>query len=144
MYSYEYPRPAVTADIVLFSNDRQQLLLIKRGNDPFKGQWAFPGGFFDMSDPDIEHTALRELHEETGLTGIPLTEVCTASREGRDPRGRTVTVVFAGTVDPARVSPQGGDDAKEARWHRLDDLPPLAFDHSEILKKVIAKTDPNN
>ena len=91
MYTYEYPRPALTADIALFNLDRSQLLLIRRGNEPYKDCWAFPGGFFDMTDPDIEHTAARELNEETGLSDIPLKLACVASREGRDPRGRTVT-----------------------------------------------------
>lgn len=137
MYTYEYPRPAVTADIVLFNLDRSQVLLIRRGNDPFKGHWAFPGGFFDMSDYDIEHTAVRELEEETGLGRIPLQMVCVASREGRDPRGRTVSVVFTANIDSATVHPKGNDDAAETRWWPTDALPPLAFDHSEIIKKLI-------
>lgn len=136
MYSYKYPRPAVTADICLFSSDKKQVLLIQRGNEPFKNHWAFPGGFFDMSDPDIAHTAQRELQEETGLTDIKLQELCTALREGRDPRGRTVTVVFVGEVDPERVHPIGGDDARQARWWPIKELPPLAFDHNEILAKA--------
>lgn len=136
MYQYEYPRPAVTADIVLLSEDKQQVLLIERRNEPFKGCWAFPGGFFDMEDEDILHTALRELQEETGLTGIELHELGTASRKGRDPRGRTITVAFVGLVDPAKVHPQGGDDAKEARWFALESLPPLAFDHEEIMERA--------
>ncbi len=137
MYTYEYPRPAVTADMVLFNLDRSQVLLIRRGNEPFKDCWAFPGGFFDMSDLDIEHTAARELKEETGLTGIPLRMVYVASREGRDPRGRTVSVVFTALIDPATVTPQGGDDAAETRWWPTNNLPPLAFDHGEILNKII-------
>lgn len=136
MYTYEYPRPALTADIVLFNLDRSEVLLIRRGNEPFKDCWAFPGGFFDMSDRDIEHTAARELEEETSLKDIPLRMVTVASREGRDPRGRTVTVVFTATVDPSTVHPRGGDDAREARWFPLSALPPLAFDHGEILEKM--------
>ena len=139
MYTYKYPRPAVTADIMVFDTEYKNILLILRGNDPFKNCWAFPGGFFDMEDRDIEHTATRELEEETGLSGIPLHEFCVASREGRDPRGRTVTVVFEAAVNPADVNPQGGDDASEARWFPLSDLPPLAFDHSEILEKWIKR-----
>lgn len=137
MYSYEYPRPALTADIVLFNLDGTQVLLIRRGNEPFKDCWAFPGGFFDMTDRDIEHTATRELEEETGLKEIALTEQFVASREGRDPRGRTVTVVFSGHVDPARVKPHGADDAAEARWFPIDQLPPLAFDHGEVLERLM-------
>ncbi|MBP5190753.1 MAG: NUDIX hydrolase, partial [Bacteroidales bacterium] len=94
MYTYKYPRPALTADIALFNLDSTQVMLIRRGNEPFKDCWAFPGGFFDMTDRDIEHTATRELEEETGLKDIALTERFVASREGRDPRGRTVSVIF--------------------------------------------------
>lgn|SRR5574344_407642 len=137
MYSYQYPRPAVTADILLFGDHATRILLIKRRNDPFKDCWAFPGGFFDMDDPNIEYTALRELAEETGLTGIALTEVGVASRDGRDPRGRTISVIFKGEVECNQVHPIGGDDAKEACWFPLDELPNLAFDHSEILAKAL-------
>ena len=136
MYTYEYPRAALTADIVLFNLERTEVLLIKRGREPFKDCWAFPGGFFDMTDRDIEHTAARELEEETTLTGIELKMACVASRDGRDPRGRTVSVIFTACVDPATVHPRGGDDAKEARWFPLNTLPPLAFDHGEVLEKL--------
>jgi len=137
MYTYQYPRPALTADIVLMDLDRRRVLLIRRGNEPYKDSWAFPGGFFDMEDSDIDHTARRELEEETGLRGITLRQTLVASREGRDPRGRTVSVIFTGIVDPASVKPCGGDDAKEARWFSVDKLPPLAFDHEEILKECL-------
>lgn len=137
MYTYEYPRPALTADIVLFNLDRGEVLLIRRGNEPFKDCWAFPGGFFDMTDRDIEHTAARELEEETTLKDIPLKMVTVASREGRDPRGRTVSVIFTANVNPSTVHPRGGDDAKEARWFPIDTLPPLAFDHGEVLEKIL-------
>ena len=138
MYTYKYPRPALTADIALFDLEVRRVLLILRGGEPYQGYWAFPGGFFDMDDADIEHTAARELEEETGLTGIPLRLLTVASRQGRDPRGRTVAVAFVGQVDPATVAPQGGDDAREARWFSLDALPPLAFDHEEILQKALS------
>jgi 8-oxo-dGTP diphosphatase len=137
-YTYQYPRPAVTADIIIFSDEGSSVLLIRRGNDPYKGCWAFPGGFFDMKDADIEHTAMRELQEETSLTDIPLQLVCLASKEGRDPRGRTVTAVFMGDVEREKVHPQGGDDAREAHWFSLKELPTLAFDHAEILQKALA------
>lgn len=127
----------MTADIVLFSPDSTQVLLIRRGNEPFKDHWAFPGGFFDMSDRDIEHTATRELEEETGLKGIVLKECFVASREGRDPRGRTVSVIFSARVDPSQVNAHGGDDAAEARWFPIDQLPPLAFDHDEVLARLL-------
>ncbi len=139
MFTYEYPRPAVTADIVLFDSDRKRVLLIRRGNEPYKDCWAFPGGFFDMTDSDIEHTAVRELQEETGLSGIELHLVGVFSKEGRDPRGRTVTVAFMGLVDSRTVEPRGSDDAAEAHWFDLTALPPLAFDHAEILGKAVAR-----
>jgi len=137
MYTYQYPRPALTADIVLMDLDRRRVLLIRRGHEPYKDCWAFPGGFFDMEDVDIHHTACRELEEETGLIGIALRQTLVASREGRDPRGRTISVIFTGLVDPACVKPRGGDDAKEARWFSVDELPPLAFDHEEILNECM-------
>ena len=127
----------MTADIVLFSPDSTQVLLIRRGHEPFKDRWAFPGGFFDMSDRDIKHTATRELEEETGLKGIALKECFVASREGRDPRGRTVSVIFSARVDPSQVNALGGDDAAEARWFPIDQLPPLAFDHDEVLARLL-------
>lgn len=139
MYNYKYPRPSVTADICLFSPDRTQLLLIRRAHEPFAGCWAFPGGFFDLDDDDIAHTAQRELLEETGLSNIPLEELCTASRKDRDPRGRTISVVFGGMADPNQAQPFGGGDASEARWWPLSALPNLAFDHEEILAKVCNK-----
>lgn len=134
-----YPRPALTADVLVFADDGKSILLIQRGNEPFKGLWAFPGGFFDMDDNDIEHTAARELQEETGLSNIPLTLVGVGSRKGRDPRGRTVTVAFMGDVERSQVHPMGGDDAVLAQWFSLEALPPLAFDHSELLQKALQK-----
>ena len=136
-YTYDYPRPAVTADILVFADHGESLLLVRRAHDPYQGRWAFPGGFFDMGDADIEHTAARELREETGLTGIPLPLATVASREGRDPRGRTLTVAFMADVQRDAVTPTAGDDAAQARWFPLADLPPLAFDHAEILQRAL-------
>lgn len=139
MYTYKYPRPAVTADIVLLDPAEHRVLLIRRGNEPFRDCWAFPGGFFDMEDPSIEHTAQRELQEETGLSNIELRLACIASRPGRDPRGRTLSAVYVGHVDPSAVTPRGGDDAKEARWFDLSQLPPLAFDHAELIAQLLPR-----
>lgn len=91
-----------------------------------------------MEDRDIEETAARELEEETGLKGIALRQCFVASREGRDPRGRTVSVIFAGIVDSEGINAKGSDDASEARWFSLADLPPLAFDHKEVLDRLLA------
>lgn len=139
MYTYKYPRPGLTADIVLMDPVRRSVLLIRRKNDPYANCWALPGGFFDIEDPDIEHTAARELEEETGLTDLNLELLCVASRKDRDPRGRTVSVVFVGLTEQDKVKAVGADDADEARWWGLDELPQLAFDHDEILAKAMAR-----
>jgi 8-oxo-dGTP diphosphatase len=137
-FTYEYPRPSVTADIAIFSDntENQKVLLIQRGNDPFKGQWALPGGFIEM-DETLMATAMRELKEETGLSVPELTQFRTYGDPGRDPRGRTVTVIFFGFVNPDKATVAGGDDAAEARWFPIDQLPTLAFDHQKIVTELI-------
>ncbi len=135
-YCYDYPRPAVTADVVAVAgNERDQLkiLLIKRRKPPFENMWALPGGFADM-DEDIEKTAARELKEETGLTNVSLHQIGAFGKVGRDPRHRTVTVAFLSWL-PEEVVVNGGDDASDARWFHVDKLPPLAFDHADIIAK---------
>ena len=140
MYSYQYPRPAVTADCVVLGRDAQgnrKVLLIRRGHPPYEGCWAFPGGFMDM-DETLEQCALRELKEETGLTPIgDLVELKSFSTVDRDPRGRTITVAFL--IETTLTEAKGQDDAAEARWFALDELPPLAFDHDEIMKVALAR-----
>jgi 8-oxo-dGTP diphosphatase len=132
-YTYDYPRPAVTADVVLITEDQEpRVLLIRRKADPFAGMWALPGGFIDM-DESLETAARRELHEETGVTVEDLEQLHTFGDPGRDPRGRTISVVYLAIVNAATVQPQAADDAAEAGWHPLDRLPALAFDHAEIL-----------
>lgn len=135
-YCYKYPRPSVTADCVLlgFDGAKLKVLLIRRANEPFKGRWAFPGGFMDM-DESAEECARRELREETGLTVDSLRQFHTFSAPLRDPRGRTVTVAFYALVKACDVA--GGDDAADARWFPLGGLPPLAFDHDSILRKAL-------
>lgn len=139
MYSYPYPRPAVTADSVVFGTDEEgecHILLIERGNDPFKGQWALPGGFMDM-DETLEECARRELMEETGIKVQHMDEVGSFSTVDRDPRGRTITVAFMTEIPITEA--HGGDDAKQARWFSIDALPPLAFDHATIIQAAILK-----
>jgi 8-oxo-dGTP diphosphatase len=137
-YVYNWPRPMVTVDAVVFdaSGTSPKVLLIKRANEPFKGKWAFPGGFVDM-DEELEDAAARELAEETGLTGIKLTQLYTFGRCGRDPRGRNITVAFIGVTENNKV--KGGDDAAEAKWFDIDDLPEMGFDHNEVAAVAIKR-----
>ena len=132
-YCYEYPRPSVSVDIVLITKEaRPRVLLIRRKKDPHAGKWAIPGGFIDM-DETLEESARRELREETGLEVGRLEQLHSFGDPGRDPRGRVISVTFLGRIDPAKVKLQAGDDAADAQWFPLQRLPPLAFDHREIL-----------
>lgn len=133
-YTYDYPRPAVTCDVVLFGYDGSQLhvLLIERGLEPYRGHWALPGGFMHM-DETLEQCAARELHEETGVSLVDLKQIGAFSSVHRDPRGRVITVAFLGLVNKSHYRLLAGDDAADARWFMLEALPPLAFDHDEII-----------
>ena len=138
-FIYPYPRPALTVDVVLVSRENSpRVLLIRRKGEPFAGQWAFPGGFVNESEP-LHTAALRELHEETGLHSLDIVEVGAFGDPGRDPRGWTVSVAYAGFVDPAKVDLAAGDDAEAAEWHSLASPPELAFDHAKILAAAVAK-----
>ena len=138
MYEYKYPRPAVTADIIIFDKNKEKILLIERGGEPFKGMWAIPGGFMDMNET-IEQTAYRELEEETNLTGIELNQLHTFTAIDRDPRHRTVTTVFYGFLDDNLQTATAGDDAVKAQWFDIYNLPNLAFDHREVIDFFIDK-----
>lgn len=133
-YTYKYPRPAMTADCVLFGFDGQALkiLLIERGIEPYKGYWALPGGFMKM-DESIEQCAARELMEETGVRNVFMEQFRVFSDPGRDPRGRVVTVAFIALVRPSDHRLIAADDAANALWFDASMLPPLAFDHKEIV-----------
>jgi 8-oxo-dGTP diphosphatase len=138
-YTYEYPRPCVTVDIILFRNggNGPAILLIERGNPPFEGIWAFPGGFINI-DEDLETAARRELYEETGLKVLTMSQFRTYGSINRDPRHRTITVVYVAEIDDKQThEPTAGDDACNAAWFRLEALPPLAFDHRGILEEFI-------
>ena len=132
LYAYRYPRASVTADVVLFAEKEGQMyvLLIQRGNDPYKGYWAFPGGFLNM-DETVARCAERELEEETGivLTGMQLVGIY--SDVERDPRGRVITAAYAAMTTMPKAT--AADDAAAAKWWPLDALPKLAFDHDKIL-----------
>ena len=131
-YTYKYPHPAVTTDCVIFGHDGNQLkvLLIQRGNEPYKDCWAFPGGFLNI-DESAEEGALRELKEETGLEGVTLRQFHAFTDPLRDPRERVISIAYYGDMDICEV--KGDDDAKDARWFPIDNLPPLAFDHDKML-----------
>jgi 8-oxo-dGTP diphosphatase len=131
----------VTADAAVFRflNNNVELLLIKRGNEPFKGKWALPGGYVDI-DEELEDAAARELAEEAGLEGVQLEQMRTFGGCGRDPRGRQITVVFMGIAEHGRHRIKAGDDAKDARWFDIERLPEdLAFDHEQVVRVAIGK-----
>ena len=128
----------MTADCVVITREAEpRVLLIQRGNKPFKGGWAFPGGFMNM-DESTEQCAIRELEEETGLHVSELHQIGAYSKVDRDPRGRTVTVAYLVIVDqPLAVT--GQDDAAKAQWFSVNALPPLAFDHEDIMQDAVRK-----
>ena len=134
-YCYMYPHPAVTTDCVVFGFDgkRLNILLIERGGEPYKGCWAFPGGFM-IIDETAEQGAMRELCEETGLKLENLKQLGAFSAVNRDPRERVITIAFYALARKSAV--QGGDDAAKAQWFPIEDVPPLAFDHDYILRKA--------
>lgn len=138
-YTYDFPRPAVTVDALVFLkvNNELKVLLIQRKNEPFAGMWAFPGGFLDEKET-CEIAVERELEEETGLTGIKFTQAFTVSTPGRDPRGRTLSVVFYGFTDVNNQIVEAADDAQEAKWFDVESLPEMAFDHSKIIEDLLA------
>lgn len=139
-YCYEYPRPAFTVDVVVFSFIENQLkvLLIERGRDPFKGFWAFPGGFVDENEL-IVNAAERELHEETGLKLHKMEVFYVASEPGRDPRGWVVSAFFLGFVNHENAFIHPGDDAIKAQFCPLNNIPSLAFDHKKLLDEALKK-----
>lgn len=134
MYEYKYPHPAITTDAVVFGFDGRALhiLLVERGAEPYKGCWALPGGFMKI-DETVEQCARRELKEETGISNVYLEQFHTFSNVGRDPRERVVTVAFVALVRKSDFRLLAGDDAARAGWFGMDELPPLAFDHDDII-----------
>ena len=138
MYYYDYPRPSVTVDIVLLMETipNPQILLIRRKNPPFKNLWALPGGFVEM-DESLQESALRELHEETGISDVHLTQVGAYGDPDRDPRGRVITIAYMGIVKSEQKEAIAGSDASEVAWFSTADLPKLAFDHKDIIEKVL-------
>jgi len=134
MYSYKYPRAALTVDAIVYCNDGTTtcVLLIERGREPYQIKWALPGGFIEM-DETLEQACIRELEEETGLKVDTMQQFKAYDAIDRDPRHRTISVVFSVQLDKKREV-KGNDDAVAAAWFSIDELPELAFDHAEILK----------
>lgn len=137
-YYYKYPHHAVTTDCVIFGFDgiKLNVLLIRRGIDPYKDKWAFPGGFL-KPDESAEDGALRELYEETGLKNAYIEQFHTYSNPYRDPRERVITIAYMALVRISDV--KGGDDAADARWFPIDETPQLAFDHDMILRDALMR-----
>lgn len=139
-YTYDYPHPAVTADICIFSirEGKLHVLLIQRLVEPYKDSWAIPGGFIKM-DEDLETGARRELEEETGVADVPLEQLGAYGAPDRDPRERVITVAFMALVPSDQMVLAASTDAADARWFDMDDLPALAFDHATILADARAR-----
>ena len=139
MFCYDYPRPAVTVDIVIFVGEDPELLLIRRKHVPFEGYWALPGGFVEM-DESLEEAARRELEEETGVSDVTLTEIGAFGDPARDPRGRVITIAYAAVLEKRLLKVEAGSDAAEVAWFSTTNLPALAFDHAEIIQKALETT----
>lgn len=139
-YTYEYPRPALTVDCVVFGMDEEDLkvLLIKRGQEPFAGKWALPGGFVRMEE-SLDAAARRELEEESGIRPNHLEQLYTFGEPGRDPRGRVVTVAYFALVKLTDHRVQASTDASEAAWFSVWDTPKLAFDHADVLGTALQR-----
>lgn len=135
MYTYEYPRAALTTDAIVFFKEGAEkfVLLIERGREPFKNKWALPGGFIEMEET-LEDACKRELEEETGLKVDKMTQFKTYDAVNRDPRHRTISTIYFVELDN-KQQVTGNDDATRADWFPVSNLPELAFDHEQILKE---------
>ncbi len=133
-FSYEFPRAALTVDCVVFGLDEEdlQVLLIQRDLPPFEGRWALPGGFLRL-DETLDECARRELSEETGIENVYLEQLYTIGELDRDPRERVVTVAYYALVKLSDHRVEAATDARNAAWFSVEDVPPLAFDHEDIL-----------
>ena len=138
-FTYDYPRPALTVDLVIATREpRPRVLLIRRRADPYAGRWALPGGFVNENEPLVA-AAQRETLEETGVEVWDLEQLYTAGDPGRDPRGWTVTVAYLVRVNADELKPVAADDAEAVKWFPLDKLPGMAFDHAMILRRAAAR-----
>lgn len=138
----KYDRPSVTVDVVIFSilDEQLKVLLIKRKSWPFEGMWAIPGGFVKMEE-GLEEAAYRELAEETSVTNaeVYLEQLYTFGKPDRDPRTRVITVAYFALVSADKLSPHAASDAEDVAWFSIYDLPPLAFDHADILDYALTR-----
>jgi 8-oxo-dGTP diphosphatase len=145
-YTYDYPHPAVTVDVVIFTivDDDFKVLLIERGIEPYQGMWALPGGFVSI-DESLRRAAWRELKEETGVHAAFLEQLGAFGHPDRDPRERVITVAYYALIPFDRLEPKAATDARKAELFSMNELPELAFDHAKILRraheKVQAKID---
>jgi 8-oxo-dGTP diphosphatase len=141
-FVYKYPRMLVTVDALVFlkepSNQTPKILLIQRKNNPYKGYFALPGGFVEMCEL-LKDAVTRELFEESGLQGVELTQLAAFDKIDRDPRDRNICIAYYGFTTPENAQVNGGDDAEKAEWFSIDNLPVLAFDHSDVIKFAIRK-----
>jgi 8-oxo-dGTP diphosphatase len=139
-YTYEYPHPAVTVDVIVFTVEdaRLKVLLIRRGQEPFKGQWAMPGGFVEI-DESLKRAAWRELREETGVRAASLQQLGAFGRPDRDPRERIITVVYYSTVPRSQLQFRADSDASEAALFEVAALPSLASDHNRIIARAVER-----
>jgi len=131
-----YKSPRLTTDGAVIQNNK--ILLIKRKNEPFKGKWALPGGFIEYGER-VEDAVLREISEETGLKTKIKKIIGIYSDPNRDPRGHIVTIVYL--LDIINGVLKGGDDAIEAKFFNLNNLPDLSFDHETIIKDIMMRKD---
>lgn len=139
-YTYDYPRPSVTVDAVVFGYEDGELrvLLIERAEEPFAGAWALPGGFIEMEE-DLDAAVSRELLEETGLATSHLEQLGAWGTPGRDPRGRTITIAYVALVKLSGQTVAPATDAADAQWFSIDEIPTLAFDHAKIVEAALAR-----
>lgn len=146
MYQYDYPHPAVTVDVVVFTlrDGQLKLLLIKRAGEPYRGKWALPGGFVQL-DEALDAAAARELEEETGVSKVYLEQLYTFGRVDRDPRERVITVAYYALIPSDKLELRAATDAEAVGWFGLEELPKLAFDHKDIVaqahERLVAKLD---
>lgn len=136
----DYPKPSVTVDIIIFSiqDDKLKVLLVKRAIEPFKENWAIPGGFVRINE-SLDQAATRELKEETGVESNYLEQLYSFGQVNRDPRGRVITIAYYALINSDKIKLTASTDVSQAKWFELDSLPVLAFDHKKILDYALQR-----